>query len=97
MNKMQAILYDSDNKLSSKRIVSFLFSILLIVIVVGHVFFEKKIDDYIYEGIKEIIIWSLGFIGSEKLVDMVPGYFKGKPKPRVKVVKTISKDEGSDV
>jgi hypothetical protein len=97
MNKVQTILYDSDNKLSSKRIVSFLFSILLIVIVIGHVFFEKKIDDYIYDGVKEIIIWSLGFIGSEKLVDMVPRYLRNKTKQGVKVIKTLPKEEGSDI
>lgn len=62
----------NSNKLSAKRIVVFILIALLTTVIIGHVFYGKIIAEYIYNGLVEAVIWSMGFIGSEKFVEMIP-------------------------
>lgn len=71
---MKSLLTDStkSNKLSIKRVVVLILIILLCIVVISHMFFNKHIDQYIFDGMIDAVIWSMGFIGSEKLVDVIP-------------------------
>jgi len=78
MNKMFEILKDNNDKLSIKRAIVAALILLLIVVVIAHVFFNKTISDHIYDGLIDAVIWSMGFIGSEKFVDAIPNYMNGR-------------------
>ena len=72
MDKVKTMLSDGiTNKLSFKRIITLFLVLVLVVILVGHVFFDKKIDQFMYDGLTNIIVWSMGFIGSEKVADVI--------------------------
>ena len=35
----------------------------------------KKIDDYVFNGLVDAVIWSLGFIGAEQFASKIPAAF----------------------
>ena len=53
-------------KISSKRVVTFLLAITLVIITLGSTFFGFEIDPVVFDGIVNVLIWSLGFVGSEQ-------------------------------
>lgn len=61
------ITNDSTKEISSKRITILILILTLLVIIFANVFFNKHIDEFIYNGLIDVIIWSLGFIGAETL------------------------------
>lgn len=68
-----------DGGFSSKRLVVIGCSIALLVAFVANMFFGFKIDEFIFNSIKEIVIWGTGFVGAEKLINNLP--FGNKETP----------------
>jgi hypothetical protein len=66
---MKKILNDADDKLSSKRLFTLILIVIMAIVLFGHVFFGFPLEDYIFEGLIDSIIWAIAFIGSEKVVD----------------------------
>jgi len=75
------ILSDGTNKLSSKRSAAFVLLIMFIVVVIAHMFFGLPIDDYVFQGLKDTLIFSLGFVGAEKFSDALSKQKNDAPKP----------------
>lgn len=71
---MKQAITEASGKISTKRIIVFLLVLLLIVVIIGHVFFNKTIAEFVFNGLIEAVIWSMGFIGSEKFVDALPSF-----------------------
>lgn len=72
------LMRDGGNKLSIKRLIVSSLVLLLIVVIIAHVFFGKTISDHIYDGLIDSVIWSLGFIGSEKFVEAIPQFMNSR-------------------
>tara|TARA_Y100000389_G_scaffold189246_1_gene212778 strand:+ start:72 stop:356 length:285 start_codon:yes stop_codon:yes gene_type:complete len=68
LNNLKTVFADGQNssKLSAKRITSFLLVITLITTVIGNLIFNLTIDQFMFVGLTETVIWSLGFVGAEK-------------------------------
>lgn len=66
MNKLLKgfITNDSTSNISSKRVTLLILILLLVIIVVANIFFNKHIDEFIFNGLIDVIIWNLGFIGA---------------------------------
>lgn len=73
-----AITDGTSSKVSIKRVVVLILILLLVVVILAHVFFSKTIEDYIYDGLIEAVIWSMGFIGSEKFVEAIPSFMTNR-------------------
>lgn len=96
----QAITDHSSEKISTKRIVVFLLTFLLATVIIAHVFFQKTIAEYVYNGLIESVIWSMGFIGSEKFVEAIPSFMnsrKGKSTPIRNQAPIPNDDEANNV
>lgn len=78
----KTIIADSENpqKLSSKRIAALILVTCMAAVVVGNMFFGLDIDEFIFSGLTETVIWSLGFVGAEKLTSAIPVKTKKPPK-----------------
>jgi len=98
LNAIKSIIFScfSDTKyptkISSKRIAAFTLVMLLSAVVIGNMFFGKTIDEFIYTGLSEAVIWSLGFVGAEKFSD---AFNRGKPRPDITRPKRYVDDEMS--
>jgi hypothetical protein len=40
--------------------------------------FNKTIEEYVYDGLVEAVVWSMGFIGSEKFVEAIPTFMSNR-------------------
>lgn len=72
---IRSTIADSENlqKVSSKRIAALVLVLCLVIVVIGNMFFRLKIDDFIFAGLTEAVIWSLGFVGAERFSTILPG------------------------
>lgn len=75
---IRAAITDTSNKISTKRIIVFILILLLCTVIIAHVFFSKTIAEYVYNGLIEAVIWSMGFIGSEKFVEAIPSFMSNR-------------------
>lgn len=75
-----------NNKYSSKRVVTFILTITLIAVVIANTFFGFEIQNFVYEGLVNVLIWSLGFVGSEQFAGALKQRYGQKntsrPTPR---------------
>ena len=56
----------SGGKISSKRFITLLSFIMMVVGFVANMFFQLKIEQYIYESMSWIVLGGLGFTASEQ-------------------------------
>lgn len=77
-----AIKDGTSNKVSTKRVIVFILILLLTAVIIAHVFFNKTIAEYVYGGLVEAVIWSMGFIGSEKFVEAIPTFMSNRRNNR---------------
>lgn len=81
-NRWSSILHDNDlNKISSKRIIAVMLVLTLITVTLSNLFFQFKVEPYIFQGLTDALIWGLGFIGSENVTKNIAVRFKNNPDP----------------
>ena len=68
---IKGILGDTDGLPSSKRIVSVIFSLLVMVAFIGNMVWGWSIDDNLLDAVMMIIIAGLGITGIEKFAPKV--------------------------
>lgn len=72
LSQLRGMIADSaDNTLSSKRIVTLVCTLLIIIAFFANVFFGYKIDDNILNSIMYIVLGGLGFTGLERFAPAV--------------------------
>jgi hypothetical protein len=62
----------SGGKISSKRFITFLSFIMMVVGFIANLFFQLKIEQYIYESMTWIVLGGLGFTASEQFAKKSP-------------------------
>jgi hypothetical protein len=65
---------ESETNPSSKRVITFLAFLLIIIGFLAELFFEKKVSPQTFDAIMYIVLGGLGFTASEKFTK------KGTPK-----------------
>lgn len=68
---IKGILGDTDGLPSSKRIVSIIFSILVMVAFIGNMGWGLSVDDNLLDAVMMIIIAGLGITGIEKFAPKI--------------------------
>ena len=66
LGKLNGMLAEGDGKLSNKRVITLLSTLMLVVAFVANLFFNYKIDDNILDAIMFVIIGGMGITGMEK-------------------------------
>jgi len=86
---IREILSDIGDKLSAKRFAALLLTSVLSAIIIGHVFYGLEISEHVFTGLVDTVIWSLAFIGSEKVVE-------GMGRLPFRLTKTDTKSKAHD-
>lgn len=87
MKKLPTLLEgDESSKISSKRTIAVAIAITYMIVVLAHMFFGFTIDENIYDGLVNVLVWSLGFVGAEQLTGMM--------KKRYDVQSNVKKPNG---
>lgn len=60
------VLQDTNGAYSSKRFVTLLCVLLMLVAFIANLFYDQTVDEFMYESIMYIVIAGLGFSGAEK-------------------------------
>ncbi len=87
---------DDLNKLSSKRLIAIILTLCLVVIVIADLVFKRTITEFIFNGFVDALIWSMGFIGAEKVTGMMPemlGRRSGRGRKPTRKSKSYENDE----
>lgn len=71
LQKMKGMLAENDGKLSNKRVITMLSTVMLVIAFVANVFFGYKIDDNILDAIMFVIIGGMGITGMEKFAPKI--------------------------
>ena len=79
------MIQDIDGCVSSKRIMTFVCCILVVVAFVVDLFTDLAVSDYVFNGVSWIVIAGLGFIGAERfgsgpLSGLIPNLGKEEEK-----------------
>ena len=75
---IKGILGDTDGLPSSKRIVSVIFSLLVMIAFVGNMVWDWSVDDNLLDAVMLIIIAGLGITGIEKFAPKIDSLKKEK-------------------
>jgi len=62
----------SGGKISSKRFITLLSFIMMVVGFIANMFYQLKIEQYIYESMSWIVLGGLGFTASEQFAKKTP-------------------------
>lgn len=80
MNKilsyLNGMLSEGEGKLSNKRVITLLSTIMLVVAFVTNVFMGKHVDDNILNAIMFVIIGGMGITGMEKFAPKITEQIK---------------------
>lgn len=68
LSKMMEFLQQDDGGFSSKRLVTFICALLIVIGFCANMFFGFRIDEFIFNSIRDIAVAGLGFTGLEKLM-----------------------------
>lgn len=63
---LQGIMADSNGNPSSKRVVTLLATLMMIIGYFANLFWDYTVDQFIYESIMYVVIAGLGITGAEK-------------------------------
>ena len=61
-------LFNPQGEISSKRVVTFLAFILVMIGFLANLFWDYIIEDFIYSSVMYIVIAGLGIVGAEKFI-----------------------------
>lgn len=71
LGQLKGLIAEGDGKLSNKRIITLLSTVMLVVAFVSNVFMGKHIDDNILNAIMFVIIGGMGITGMEKFAPKI--------------------------
>lgn len=100
MNQIKSLFTElgDSNKLSTQRIITTILVVCLVTVVIGNMFFELVIDEFIFSGLVEVTIWSLGFVGAERFSNYnSKPIIKSNKKHTDQEVNFIEEDDFSNV
>ena len=76
LGQLKGMLAEGDGKLSNKRVITLLSTIMLVVAFVANVFMNKHVDDNILNAIMFVIIGGMGITGMEKFAPKITAPIK---------------------
>ena len=76
LGQLKGMLAEGDGKLSNKRVITLLSTVMLVVAFVANVFMQKHIDDNILNAIMFVIIGGMGITGMEKFAPKITEQIK---------------------
>jgi FtsH-binding integral membrane protein len=76
LSKLSGMMSEGDGKLSSKRVITIISTIMLIVAFVANMFFGYKVDDNIINAVMFVIIGGMGATGMEKFAPKITDQIK---------------------
>lgn len=76
LGQLKGMLAEGDGKLSNKRVITLLSTVMLVVAFVANVFMDKHIDDNILNAIMFVIIGGMGITGMEKFAPKITDQIK---------------------
>ena len=76
LGQLKGMLAEGDGKLSNKRVITLLSTVMLVVAFVANVFMSKHIDDNILNAIMFVIIGGMGITGMEKFAPKITDQIK---------------------
>ena len=76
LGQLKGMLAEGDGKLSNKRVITLLSTVMLVVAFVANVFMDKHIDDNILNAIMFVIIGGMGITGMEKFAPKITEQIK---------------------
>lgn len=76
LGQLKGMMSEGDGKLSNKRVITLLSTVMLVVAFVANVFMDKHIDDNILNAIMFVIIGGMGITGMEKFAPKVTEQIK---------------------
>jgi accessory gene regulator protein AgrB len=76
LSQIKGMMSEGDGKLSNKRVITLLSTLMLIVAFVANVFMAKHIDDNILNAIMFVIIGGMGITGMEKFAPKITDQIK---------------------
>ena len=71
LGQIKGMMSEGDGKLSNKRVITLLSTVMLVVAFVSNVFMGKHIDDNLLDAIMLVIIGGMGITGMEKFAPKV--------------------------
>jgi hypothetical protein len=76
LGQLKGMLAEGDGKLSNKRVITLLSTVMLVVAFVANVFMAKHVDDNILNAIMFVIIGGMGITGMEKFAPKITDQIK---------------------
>lgn len=76
LGQIKGMMSEGDGKLSNKRVITLLSTVMLVVAFVSNVFMGKHIDDNILNAIMFVIIGGMGITGMEKFAPKITEQIK---------------------
>ena len=76
LGQLKGMLAEGDGKLSNKRVITLLSTVMLVVAFVANVFMQKHVDDNILNAIMFVIIGGMGITGMEKFAPKITEQIK---------------------
>ncbi len=76
LGQIKGMMSEGDGKLSNKRVITLLSTIMLVVAFVANVFMGKHVDDNILNAIMFVIIGGMGITGMEKFAPKITAPLK---------------------
>ena len=76
LGQLKGMMSEGDGKLSNKRVITLLSTVMLVVAFVANVFMSKHIDDNILNAIMFVIIGGMGITGMEKFAPKITEQIK---------------------
>ena len=81
-----------DMNVSSKRVIAMLLILTLITVVIANMFLGYKIDEFVFNGLSDALIWSLAFISTEQVGNLsLPGLRGKRTTDTEQITKTRKK------
>lgn len=71
LGQLRGVIAENGGKLSHKRVITLLSTIMLIVAFIANVFMNKHIDDNILNAIMFVIVGGMGITGMEKFAPKI--------------------------
>ena len=76
LGQIKSMMSEGDGKLSNKRVITLLSTVMLVVAFVANVFMGKHVDDNILNAIMFVIIGGMGITGMEKFAPKITAPLK---------------------